>query len=192
MVIHVNRAMRHERNLDRAAVFQLQPGWIAAGTVAGRIARCTLPRPDRSAALAALGVLGSGGLAVVPEGDELLSLVGDLLQSYFAGRPTAFDLPLALNERPHFTRHVLQACAAIPYGTTVTYGELARNCGQPAAARAVGQVMARNPIPIIIPCHRVVGSGGRLTGFGGGLGLKAELLRLEAQALDGASAAARA
>jgi len=185
----MGHADEEKRNLDRAAVFQVPLGWVAVGAVAERIARCTLPLPDRSAALAALG---PGGLVVVSDGDELLSLVGDLLQSYFAGRPTTFDLPMALDQHPHFTRHVLETCAAIPYGATVTYGEVARNCGQPAAARAVGQVMARNPIPIIIPCHRVVGSGGRLTGFGGGLGLKAELLRLEAQALDGASAAARA
>jgi methylated-DNA-[protein]-cysteine S-methyltransferase len=73
---------------------------------------------------------------------------------------------------------------------TVTYGELACNCGRPTAARAIGQVMARNPLPIIIPCHRVVGSNGRLTGFGGGPCLRAELLRLEAEALAERSAPA--
>ena len=178
----MKQAEKEKGNLDRGAVFQVPLGWIAVGARGERIARCTLPLPDRSAALAALG---PGGLAVVTESDEFLSRVGDLLQSYFAGRPTTFDLPLALDEHPHFTRHVLEACMPIPYGATVTYGELARNCGQPTAARAVGQVMARNPIPIIIPCHRVVGTSGRLTGFGGGLCLKAELLQLEAEGLAG-------
>lgn len=181
----MKHANREKGNLDRVAVFQVPLGWIAVGSVGERIARCTLPQPDRSAALAALG---PGGLAVVTDSDELLALVGDLLQSYFAGRPTTFDVPLALDQHPRFTRHVLETCLAIPYGATVTYGELARKCGQPAAARAVGQVMARNPIPILIPCHRVVGTSGRLTGFGGGLCLKAELLQLEAEGLAGRAA----
>jgi methylated-DNA-[protein]-cysteine S-methyltransferase len=78
-----------------------------------------------------------------------------------------------------FQKKVLTALQQIPYGETVSYGELAEKIGNPLASRAVGQANARNPIPIVIPCHRVVGSNGTLTGFGGGIGVKQALLDLE-------------
>jgi len=82
---------------------------------------------------------------------------------------------------PGFTRRILKVCAGIRPGETLSYGELARRAGRPGAARAAGQVMARNRFPLLIPCHRVVGVGGRLTGFGGGLRMKRELLAREAK-----------
>ena len=101
------------------------------------------------------------------------------LDAYFAGRLQRFDLPLAPEGTP-FQREVWSTLRAIPYGETVSYGELARQLGRPAASRAVGAANGRNPIPIVIPCHRVVGADGSLTGFGGGLAIKRRLLELEA------------
>ena len=101
------------------------------------------------------------------------------LDAYFAGRLRRFELPLAPEGTP-FQREVWSALTTIPYGETVSYGELARRVGRPAASRAVGAANGRNPIPIIIPCHRVIGADGTLTGFGGGLPIKRRLLQLEA------------
>jgi methylated-DNA-[protein]-cysteine S-methyltransferase len=101
------------------------------------------------------------------------------LEEWFAGERTAFELPLRLAGAP-FQRRVWAELRRIPYGATVTYGELARRLGVPGAARAVGAANARNPIAIVVPCHRVIGSGGALTGYAGGLERKRALLELEA------------
>ena len=101
------------------------------------------------------------------------------LDEYFAGRRQAFDLALDLRALPPFTVSVLGELARVPYGETTTYGALARRVGRPNAARAVGTVMNRNRIPIVLPCHRVVGSTGDLTGYAGGLDRKRTLLELE-------------
>jgi methylated-DNA-[protein]-cysteine S-methyltransferase len=93
------------------------------------------------------------------------------LAEYFAGRRQAFDVPLDLSGWPPFTRKILEELRKVPYGATLTYGELAARAGYPRAARAVGQAMAANPLPIIIPCHRVVAADGRLGGYSGGAGL---------------------
>lgn len=101
------------------------------------------------------------------------------LDEYFAGRRRAFDLPLDLRALPPFTVAVLRELARVPYGETTTYGALAERVGRPRAARAVGTVMNRNRIPIVLPCHRVVGSSGDLVGYAGGLDRKVRLLELE-------------
>lgn len=101
------------------------------------------------------------------------------LDEYFAGRRRAFDLELDLRAAPEFHRRVLAELSCVEYGHTTTYGTLARQVGAPRAARAVGTVMNRNPMPIVLPCHRVVGANGSLTGYGGGLDRKEWLLRLE-------------
>jgi methylated-DNA-[protein]-cysteine S-methyltransferase len=101
------------------------------------------------------------------------------LDQYFAGKRRAFDLSLDLRALPLFTVSVLQKLVQVPYGETTTYGELASRVGRPRAARAVGTVMNRNRIPIVLPCHRVVGSGGNLVGYAGGLDRKLALLQLE-------------
>ncbi len=100
------------------------------------------------------------------------------LDEYFAGRRHDFDLPLDLRVVP-FNAEVLGELAQVPYGTTTTYGALAAKVGRPRAARAIGTVMNRNPIPIVLPCHRVIGANGSLTGYGGGLDRKLKLLQLE-------------
>lgn len=100
------------------------------------------------------------------------------LREYFAGERTAFDVPLQLDGTP-FERTVWSALQEIPYGETASYGEIARRVGQPTAARAVGLANGRNPISVIVPCHRVIGANGSLTGYGGGLERKRTLLELE-------------
>jgi len=102
------------------------------------------------------------------------------LQEYFAGTRKEFDLPLHVSGT-EFQVQVLEELQRIPYGETTSYGDIAQRIGRPKAMRAVGAANGRNPIPIIIPCHRVIGSGGQLTGFGGGLDTKEALLRLEAE-----------
>lgn len=102
------------------------------------------------------------------------------LKEYFAGSRKDFDLPVKLNGT-EFQVSVLKALQKIPYGETVSYGEIAKRIGRPRAVRAVGAANGRNPIPIVVPCHRVIGSSGDLTGFGGGLDTKEALLRLEAE-----------
>ena len=110
--------------------------------------------------------------------DALLSETRDELTAYFAGRLHEFRVPLAPNGT-EFQRRVWIALTKIPYGTTISYTDLARRIGSSAAVRAVGAANGRNPIPIIVPCHRVIGSDGSLTGFGGGLDRKRWLLHHE-------------
>jgi methylated-DNA-[protein]-cysteine S-methyltransferase len=100
------------------------------------------------------------------------------LAEYFAGERTSFDLPMQL-EGSAFQRTVWHALTRIPYGQTISYGELARRIGRPDLARAVGTANGQNPIAVIVPCHRVIGSDGKLVGYGGGLENKRLLLDLE-------------
>lgn len=101
------------------------------------------------------------------------------LEEYFSGRRQAFDLAVDVRVAGVFAREVLEQLARVPFGRTTTYGSLAARAGRPKAARAVGTVMNRNPIPIVLPCHRVVGATGSLVGYAGGLERKVALLRLE-------------
>jgi methylated-DNA-[protein]-cysteine S-methyltransferase len=101
------------------------------------------------------------------------------LDDYFAGTRVAFDLPLDLQGGTAFQRSVWQALLTIPRGGTTSYGSLSQRIGQPAAVRAVGAAVGRNPVSILVPCHRVLGSNGSLTGYAGGLERKGALLRLE-------------
>jgi methylated-DNA-[protein]-cysteine S-methyltransferase len=105
------------------------------------------------------------------------------LDEYFEGRRYTFDLQLDLRVAP-FHEAVLRELARVPYGHTDTYGSLAAKAGRPKAARAVGTVMNRNPIPIVLPCHRIVGANGSLTGYAGGLDVKRRLLQLEGAILS--------
>ena len=106
------------------------------------------------------------------------------LAAYFAGTLTEFDLPLAMNGSD-FQKLVWEELRTIPFGTTISYGELASRIGNRNASRAVGLANGRNPISIIVPCHRVIGSNGKLTGYGGGLPRKAALLAFESAVLAG-------
>jgi methylated-DNA-[protein]-cysteine S-methyltransferase len=126
----------------------------------GNSQRCLNPRPDWTEDKA-------------PFGEVILQL-----RAYFEGKLKEFDLPLTL-EGTEFQRRVWTSLLTIPYGETISYAELAQRIGKPKAVRAVGLANGSNPIPIIIPCHRVIGSNGSLTGFGGGLPTKRKLLALE-------------
>jgi methylated-DNA-[protein]-cysteine S-methyltransferase len=105
------------------------------------------------------------------------------LDEYFSGARRAFDVDWDVRTLPEFNRRVLAELAHVEYGTTTTYGALAARSGNPKAARAVGTVMNRNPVPIVLPCHRVVGANGKLVGYAGGLERKERLLRLEGAVL---------
>jgi methylated-DNA-[protein]-cysteine S-methyltransferase len=150
-----------------------------------------MPVAYRDTSIGVIGISGDSGAvtglyfenATVPAELEhgetpLLLEAFKQLDEYLAGKRREFDLPLL----PRGTPWQLKCWAAlrgIPYGETVTYGELARRAGNPKACRAVGMANNRNPIPVFIPCHRVIGANGSLTGFGGGLDVKEKLLRLE-------------
>lgn len=135
----------------------------------------------------ALSMIGfpKGSMRREPEADWIfnekpLADACEQLREYFSGDRQEFDLALKL-DGTEFQISVLKALQEIPYGQTTSYGEIARRIGRPKAVRAVGAANGRNPIPIVVPCHRVIGSTGDLTGFGGGLDTKEALLRLEAE-----------
>ena len=112
------------------------------------------------------------------EETQSLKLAAMQLIEYFSGIRQVFDMPLAPLGTP-FQQTVWEALLQIPYGETISYGKLANSIGRPGAARAVGLANNRNPIPLIIPCHRVIGANGKLVGYGGGLPIKEQLLELE-------------
>lgn len=125
------------------------------------------------------GVLFNGGTVRSEGSSPVLAEATRQLEAYFSGELLAFDLPLEL-QGTEFQRRCWLALASIPYGQTVSYGEQARRLGLgPDAARAVGAANGQNPLPIVLPCHRVIGANGSLTGFGGGLDVKRYLLELE-------------
>ncbi len=123
--------------------------------------------------------VGGGWKAV----DEPFAELRSQLAEYFAGRRRSFDLSLQMRGNP-FDQRVWRALQEVPYGETVSYGEIARRIGEPFASRAVGVANARNPIAVVVPCHRVIGADGSLTGYGGGLERKRLLLDLEAGVLS--------
>jgi methylated-DNA-[protein]-cysteine S-methyltransferase len=136
------------------------------------------------------------GKAVKPEGGWIESNSGGAaravtqLREYFAGRRVEFDLPLA-PQGTQFQLAVWRELQRIPYGETISYGDLARRIGNPKASRAVGSANGANQIPIVIPCHRVIAAGGKLGGFGGGLPVKEALLALEKTSAGNWSVAGR-
>jgi len=156
-------------------VLETPLGWIAAVARSGHLIATSLPQPISKEAIAACRVEAADGPS-----DDLLAALAEDFQRYVAGRSVDFSsYPIDLAERPPFHRRALLAARRIPYGQVRTYGWLAKQSGRPRAARAAGQSMRSNPLPLVIPCHRVVGAGGALTGFGGGLALKRALLQLE-------------
>ncbi len=127
------------------------------------------------------------GPAVWPADPDhpVLKKVSQQLTEYFAGGRTQFDVPLDLAHGTAFQQSVWQALLAIPQGGTTSYSEVSARIGKPAAVRAVGAAVGRNPVSIIVPCHRVMGANGALTGYAGGLDRKSALLKLEGVSLEG-------
>lgn len=157
-------------------VFPTSWGWV--GVVAGErgVRRVELPRHSREEILGALRPSLEPGAR---EDGATLAPVRQRLEDYFRGVPVDFPFAVDLDGIPPFQAGVLGVVRQIPWGEVRSYRRVAEAAGNPRAARAVGSAMARNPIPVIIPCHRVVGSDGSLVGFGGGLELKRRLLELE-------------
>ncbi len=170
-------AMTHSREESQMqiAVFETRLGWIGLAFDAESIVGLQLPRASRAETLRRLHrdypdatLAQSAPRAMTRE-----------LEEYARGARRAFDLPLNWSRLKPFQRAVLETANRIPYGETRTYGWIAREIGKPRASRAVGAALGANPIPIILPCHRVIGSDGGLHGYGGGLPLKRRLLELE-------------
>ena len=158
-------------------IFETAFGWIGVVASPNGIRRLTLPERSRADAEAELG----GSIQGAVQDSSRFCELRARLDRYFSGEPedlTREEIDLG---DPEFFTRVRAACRTIPAGETRTYSWLARVAGRPNASRAAGQAMARNPVPLLVPCHRVVGSDGRLHGFGGGIGLplKARLLQLE-------------
>jgi len=160
----------------RLAAFPTDLGWMGAAVSPRGLAMLTLPRPTRQAALDDL----RARYPTAEMADE--AILGDLpqrLRRYLAGERVDFPQALDFTGGTPFQQQVWQALRRIPAGETRSYGWVAAAIGRPKAARAVGQAVGANPINIVVPCHRVVGSDGSLTGYGGGLPLKQRLLDLE-------------
>ena len=115
--------------------------------------------------------------------NRVISLAKQELNAYFTGELTTFSVPLDW-QGTRFQESVWQALLAIPYGKTATYGDVARAIGRPRSSRPVGGAVGKNPLPIIVPCHRIIGSDGSLTGFTGGLDIKIRLLELEGHSIN--------
>ncbi len=159
-------------------VFSTPLGWVGAAAREGKLIAVVLPLASEAEVRARL-----------PEGrgaEALLDRFEDDLRRAFAGEAVDFSTyPVDLSLLPEFHRRALEAIRGIPAGEVRSYTWVAQQLGRPGAARAAGQAMHANPVPLALPCHRVVGATGRLTGFGGGLELKRELLTLEGVPLKG-------
>lgn len=156
-------------------VLPLSLGWVGALASKRGIRRLTLPQALPQEAIERLGPEATGAI-LDPFPFEELRL---RLQQLFVGERVDFDDELDLNKGSSFFHRAWLACRSIPRGETRSYAWLAAQAGNPRAVRAAGQAMARNPVTIIIPCHRIISSNGSLCGFGGGIDLKRRLLNLE-------------
>jgi len=199
---------RPEKDSLPMLIFPTQLGWIGLVCSGQSVQRLTLGHPDAASAAANLGRKTIGLEKIQRTYPVVLARVGerkfgnqtekkpdsvsrwqanliDRLWAYSAGQMVDFrDVAVDPGPTTPFQARIYALCRQIPYGSTITYGQLAQLAGSPRAGRAVGQALARNPIPILIPCHRVVGIGGKLVGFTapGGLAMKQRLLQLEAAA----------
>ncbi|HMD45120.1 MAG TPA: methylated-DNA--[protein]-cysteine S-methyltransferase [Acidimicrobiales bacterium] len=171
---------------DRPQPDGARPGPTSRSVLESPVGPLVLVGDEESLTLLLLPGVPEGPSARTPPGPptEPVRRAAAQLTEYFDGSRTRFDLPLAPHGTP-FQRSVWFALAEIPYGETISYGDLARRVGRPNAYRAVGQANGANPLPIILPCHRVVATGGGIGGYGGGLTLKRALLGLESGGAPG-------
>ena len=167
---------RLRANMARGLVFETRAGWTGVALdTEDRLTEIVMPRESSEDAAEALG---AAPLRPLPDPDPAMPLIGQL-RRYFEGEPVAFRWPMNLSHLTLFQQEALTICASIPHGELRSYGWIADRMDRPKSARPVGQAMGANPIPILIPCHRVVGSDGKLTGYGGGIRWKERLLALE-------------
>ena len=157
-------------------VFETDLGWVAVLGSAQGVRQTTLPCRSE---VEAVGQLGDTGNHALSDDAQFAGLV-ERLKDYFQGGSPAFPDPIDLAGATAFQRAVWETTRRIPYGGSRSYGEIAGQIGRPGAARAVGQALGKNPLAVIVPCHRVLASGGKLGGFGGGVEMKRHLLDMEA------------
>jgi methylated-DNA-[protein]-cysteine S-methyltransferase len=172
------------RNADHGintVVFRTALGWAGVAATDQGISRIVLPKKDKAAVLRELGDEKIDGISG-PAASPLLTKAVKLLTRYFSGESVSFDVPLDLRYYTPFQQAVWKAAAAIPSGETQSYAWIAKRIRNPKATRAVGQALGANPVPVIIPCHRVISAAGTMGGFSGGIGMKKKLLDLEANA----------
>jgi len=162
------------QRVDAFEVFETEWGWMGLAWRAGRLFRVLLPGDRRQ-------VEREGRRLALPRVEGARSGLAQDCLRYFEGEQVRLRAPLEFPPASEFRRRVWEATVRVPYGQVVTYGSLAARVGRPGAARVVGQAMAHNPLPLVVPCHRVVSAGGGLGGFSarGGVGLKRRLLALE-------------
>ena len=160
-------------------VTPVKQGWIGIARSMVGFCLVTLPQTSFSSALALLG----DDLKALPHNDPAFGNLPDRIRRYFEGEPVDFPDELDLDSASSFRQAVWQATRSIPFGETRSYRWVAERMGKPQAARAAGQALAANPLAILVPCHRVIGSDGSLCGFGGGLEMKKWLLDMERASL---------
>lgn len=161
-------------------VFITRKGWMGASASERGIAAVTQPFSDEAEAHRALGEENPDDIVFdQPVKNPLLERFAAKVIAFFEGQRVEFDEPVDLSGVPQFHREVLELVRQIPYGEVRSYGWVAQQIGRPKAARAVGQALQRNPVPVIVPCHRVIASNGKLQGFGWGIDFKEWLIGLE-------------
>ena len=165
-------------------VFPTALGFVGVAWGPDGIRRLLLPRATAEDAWSALAPVN----AERRRDPNALRTLAKNVQRYFGGERVEFDDPVDLAGQGSFSQEVYRAVRRVPFGGLATYGGIALQIGRPGAARAVGQALARNPVCLLVPCHRIVGAGGGLVGFGGGLELKRHLLRLERAACSSSKA----
>lgn len=167
---------------DNLCVLESPFGWILFEVGQGKLKWLSLGHGSLALALQSRELIAGRPSGTRREDTHLATLLRDRILAYLRGVPVTFEeIPLALDELTPFQAAVYRACQQVPYGSTWTYGRLASAIGRPRAARAVGRALARNPFPLVVPCHRVIGATGDLTGFTapGGVSLKAKLIEFE-------------
>ncbi len=161
-------------------IFKTEWGWMGLGATERGVKAIVLPKRSRGLVATALSELNGNGSAVPPRARGVrLEEARAAIEAYLAGESRTLDLPLDLEGQPKFRVKVWEALRGIPYGRVRSYGWVAKKIGKPKAARAVGGACGANPVPLVVPCHRVVAGDGSLGGFSGGLPNKRRLLKLE-------------
>jgi len=163
-------------------IFRTKWGWVGVAATERGVRAIVLPKPTRRAA--ERGLRGASSDGAGRDAARHLKAAKDAITKYLEGRVREFDVPLDLDGQPRFCLKVWETLRRIPYGRVRSYGWVARRIGKPRAARAVGAACGANPVPLLVPCHRVVAGDGSLGGFSGGLPNKKRLLKLEGAWLE--------